>query len=94
MTSTGKSPLQSFRRRLRLRGMVRVEVRVQKADAALVRSLARALGDPETAAEARGVLAARFAKPGQRGLKALLAAAPLEGVDLERPRDMGREIDL
>ena len=27
-------------------------------------------------------------------LKALLAAAPLEGIDLERPRDLGREIDL
>lgn len=29
-----------------------------------------------------------------RGLKALLAAAPLEGIDIERPRDPGREIDL
>ena len=27
-------------------------------------------------------------------LKALLAAAPLEGIDIERPRDPGREIDL
>lgn len=94
MTSARKSPVETFRRRLRLRGMVRVEVHVQKADADLVRSIARALGDPETAAEARGVLAARFAKPARRGLKALLASAPLEGVDLERPRDMGREIDL
>ena len=29
-----------------------------------------------------------------RGFKALLAAAPLEGIDIERPRDPGREIDL
>ena len=46
------------------------------------------------AAEARTILKARFTKPAQAGLKALLASAPLEGVDLERPRDMGREIDL
>jgi hypothetical protein len=28
------------------------------------------------------------------GLKALLAAAPLEGVDLDRSRDVGRKIDV
>ena len=27
-------------------------------------------------------------------LKALLTLAPLEGIDMERPRDPGREIDL
>ena len=27
-------------------------------------------------------------------LKALLASAPLDGIDLERRRDLGREIDL
>jgi hypothetical protein len=29
-----------------------------------------------------------------QNLKALLAAAPLEGVDLDRSRDVGRTIDL
>jgi hypothetical protein len=28
------------------------------------------------------------------GLKALLASAPLDGIDLDRSRDLGREIDL
>jgi hypothetical protein len=28
------------------------------------------------------------------GLKALLASAPLEGIDLARRRDRGRDIDL
>lgn len=28
------------------------------------------------------------------GFKDLLASCPLEGVDLERPRDLGRDIDL
>jgi hypothetical protein len=31
---------------------------------------------------------------GQGQLKALLEAAPLEGVELERSRDLGRSVDL
>ena len=89
-----KTPVDTFRKRLRQKGMVRVEIHVQKDDAVLVKSVARALGNPKMAAEARTILKARFTKPAQAGLKALLASAPLEGVDLERPRDMGREIDL
>lgn len=92
MATAQKTPVDAFRRRLRQKGMVRVEVHVQKGDAVLVKSLARALGNPKTAAEARAILKARFTKPAQAGLKALLASAPLEGVDLERPRDMGREM--
>lgn len=94
MTEPRKSSVQTFRKRLLQRGLVRVEVHVQKADADLVRGVARALCDPQTAAEARSVLSARFAKPATTGLKALLASAPLEGVDLDRPRDLGREVDL
>ena len=94
MAGARKTSLPAFRKRLRQRGMVRVEIHVPKDDAVLVRSVARALRDPKLAAEARSILKARFAKPTHAGLKALLASAPLEGVDLERPRDMGREIDL
>lgn len=94
MATARKTPVDTFRKRLRQKGMVRVEIHVQKDDAALVRSVARALGDPQMAAEARTILKARFTRPAQAGLKELLASAPLEGVDLDRPRDMGREIDL
>lgn len=94
MDTARKTPVDTFRKRLRQKGMVRVEVHVLKDDAVLVKSVARALGNPKMAAEARTILKARFTKPAQAGLKALLASAPLEGVDLERPRDMGREIDL
>ena len=94
MATARKTPVDTFRKRLRQKGMVRVEIHVQKDDAVLVKSVARALGDPRTAAQVRTILKARFTKPAQAGLKALLASAPLEGVDLERPRDMGREIDL
>ena len=49
---------------------------------------------PEAGRLTRALLRERFgaAKPG--GLKALLAAAPLEEVDLTRERDTGRDLDL
>ncbi|MGE3703342.1 MAG: hypothetical protein AB7G08_32085 [Hyphomicrobiaceae bacterium] len=94
MANARKTPLDTFRRRQKRNGIVRVEVQVRKEDAALVRSIARALGDPERQAEARSLLTARFAAPRAMGLKALLASAPLDGIDLERPRDLGRDVDL
>jgi hypothetical protein len=75
-------------------GLVRVEVKVRKQDAALVRRVAKVLGDPIRAKEVRAMLRLRFAPPPSQDLKALLAAAPLEGVDLERSRGVGRKIDL
>ena len=94
MPKSQKTPLETFRRRLKRRGIVRVEVQVRKDDAALVRNVAEALGDPGREAEARSLLRARFATPRLVGLKALLASAPLDGIELERPRDLGRTVDL
>lgn len=74
--------------------MVRVEVRLSKADAPLLRRVAGALSDPHRAADARSLLREYFAGSGGKGLKALLAAAPLEGIDLKRFRDRGRKVDL
>jgi hypothetical protein len=92
--STKAKSLSVYRRRLKRRGVVRVEVHVRKDDAALIRGIARALVDPQRADETRAVLRARFAAEGAQGLKALLAAAPLEGIDLTRSRDSGRLVDL
>jgi hypothetical protein len=36
----------------------------------------------------------RFAEPAKTSLKALLAAAPLDGIEIERSRDGGRDIEL
>ena len=36
----------------------------------------------------------RFRRPAAGGFKELLASCPLEGVDLERPRDLGRDVDF
>jgi hypothetical protein len=54
---------------------------------AAVTTLARTL------AAVSKVGALRHRKPSQ-GLKALLAAAPLEGIELDRAHDCGREVDL
>ena len=94
MPKARNNPLASYRRRMKRQGVVRVEVQVRKEDAALVRRVAGALIDPERRAEARALLRQRFAEPRAKGLKALLAAAPLEGIDLERARDTGRTVDL
>lgn len=94
MAKTQKTLLANYRRRMKRQGIVRVEVQVRKEDAALVRVVANALIDPEREAETRALLRQRFVEPPAKGLKALLAAAPLEGIDLERPRDVGRSVDL
>jgi hypothetical protein len=91
--SSSNASLTRHRRRMKRGGLVRVEVNVSKRDA-LVRRIAKALGDPVRGKEARAMVRHRFAPSPPEDLKALLAAAPLEGVDLERPRDMGRKIDL
>jgi len=46
MPSTQRKPVSAYRRRLKRRGVVRVEVHVRKDDAALVRGVAQALSDP------------------------------------------------
>jgi len=86
-----KKAVASYRRRMKRKGFVRVEVQVPRADAPLLRDLAGALADPDRAAETRALLRDRFAARGGNGLKALLTDAPLEDIDLERARDMGRE---
>jgi hypothetical protein len=83
-----------FRKRLKRQGMARVEVNVRKDDAVLVRNVVRALASPEQEQTARALLREHFGGRQAEGLKALLAAAPLEGLDLSRERDFGRDVDL
>jgi hypothetical protein len=52
------------------------------------------LSDPSRQAEAREFLRQRFGESLKESLKALLASAPLDGIDLERHRDLGRDVDL
>jgi hypothetical protein len=94
MTGKGKSSLAKHRARLERQGFVRIEVNVSKEDASLVRSVASALSDPSRQAEVRLLLRQRFVEPPKVSLKAFLASAPLEGINLERVRDLGRDVDL
>ncbi len=94
MAGKAKSPVATHRARKQRQGFVRVEVNVRKEDASLVRDVASALSDPSRQVAARKLLRQRFAEPPRVSLKALLASAPLEGIELDRGRDLGREVDL
>ena len=91
MPSPQKKTLSAYRRRQKRRGVMRLEVHVRKDDASLIRGVARALSDPARATEARVLLRECFGAIQAKGLKELLAAAPLEGIDVSRERDFGRD---
>lgn len=94
MTVAQKKALAAHRRRLKRRGITRLEIQVRKDDAELIRSVARALADPTREADTRAMLRKRFASARAKGLKALLASAPLEGIDLTREHDRERNVTL
>jgi len=94
MAGKRKSSVAIHRARKERQGFVRVEVSVRKEDASLVRRVASALSDPSRQGQARKFLRQGFAEPPKASLKALLASAPLDGIDLDRSRDPGRDVDL
>ena len=94
MTTDQRKSAAAYRDHLTREGMVRVEVHVREGDAPLIRGAAKALCDPELEGEARVVLREHFAAGPAKGFKRLLASAPLEGIDLSRDHDAGRDIDL
>lgn len=94
MPSAQSKSLANYRTKLKSRGIVRLEVNVQAKDAGLLRRVVKALSDPAKSDEARALLCERFGVAKAGGLKALLAAAPLDGIDLDRERDFGRGVDL
>lgn len=94
MADSQNDAVSTYRRRLKRKGLRRLEVQVRKDDAALIRGVVGALSDPDRETEARALLRERFGASPVKGLKALLAAAPLEGIELTRERDKGRGVDL
>ena len=94
MSSRAKPSLVRHRARLARRGFVRVEVNVSKDDAGLIRQVAAALSDPARRVAARTLLRQCFVEPPKVSLKGLLASAPLDGIDLDRGPDLGRDVDL
>jgi hypothetical protein len=83
-----------YRRRLNRHWIVRLDMNVRSDDVALVRVIVRALNDPDQRSKVRSLLQQHFGNIRSKGLKALLAIAPLEGVDLSRACDGGRAIEL
>jgi hypothetical protein len=92
--SSQRKAVKSYRRRLKRQGIVRVEVQVRKDDAPLVRKVAQALSDPTRGREARAILSEKFGERRPKDFKELLASLPLDGIDLTREDDFGRDVDL
>lgn len=94
-----KRAIRDYRRRLQERGMARFEVLGLDADRELIRALARRLaeGGPE-AQRLRTTVSRTIAgePPRKGGILAALRRSPLVGADLDikRPRDEGRKIEL
>lgn len=95
MTDARRKAVTEHRKRLKSRGLVRIELRAPKEDAALLREIAAALADPEQAARTRKLLHEHFDLHAGLGLKELLAAAPLDlELDFDRRADGTREIEF
>ncbi|WP_159718589.1 hypothetical protein [Geminicoccus flavidas] len=99
MGSSQRRAIQNYRSRLGARGLARFEVLGLDADRDLIRALARRLTEegPEATqlrATVRQSLAGEPPKKG--GILAALRRSPLVGADLDlaRPREPGRDVDL
>lgn len=90
---------ENYRSRLAARGIVRFEVQAHKSDRDLIRMLTRRLVEdgPDTAALRRAVQNALAGNPQKTGgVLAALRRSPLVGAELnlDRPREAGRKVDL
>ena len=94
VATSQKRAVATHRRRLKRRGIARIEVRVRAEDVPLVRGVVEALDDPQRAGETRAFLRERVGPASATGLKEWLSSAPLEGIELSRDRDVGRDVEL
>jgi hypothetical protein len=91
--------LSAYHRRMKRQGIVRIEVHVRRDDGPLVRSVVKALGDPDREREARALLRERFGparpikKPRKRidrsALRAITGGMPMQP---ESARDFIRRL--
>ena len=94
MSTSQNKAVRRYRERLKREGRVRCEVKIPREDVTLVRRVAAVLSDPNRDAAARALLRTHFGDSSPPNLKALLAAAPLEGIDIDRSTNPGRVPDL
>jgi hypothetical protein len=83
-----------WRKRQTAPGFVRVQVQVCEEDASLVGAIACALRDPSRRETTRAALNKQITTSPAKSFKVLLASAPLDGIELDRQTDFGRENDL
>lgn len=94
-----KRAIQTYRARLTQRGFTRFEVMALESDRELIRTLARRLAEEGPEAEqVRAVVktAVSGEPPKPSGILTALRRSPLVGADLDlsRPREEGRKVDL
>jgi hypothetical protein len=100
MSSTAqKRALENYRSRLTERGIARFEIQALDADRDLLRSLARKLTEdgPEAGQLRRTLRQAVTGEPPKAGgILAALRRSPMVGTDLDlsRPREEGRKVEL
>lgn len=99
MEASQKRAIRSYRARLNERGLTRFEVLGRAADRMLIRSLARRLSeDGPDALHLRAVVSQSIAgkPPKKGGILAALRRSPLVGddLDLTRPREKGRKVEI
>lgn len=94
-----KRAIQNYRARLTQRGFTRFEVMALDSDRELIRTLARRLAEEGPEAEqvrtaVKTAVAGEPPKPGR--ILTALRRSPLVGaeLDLSRPREEGRKVDL
>jgi hypothetical protein len=97
--SAQKRAIDNYRSRLTERGIARFEIQALDADRDLLRSLARKLMEegPEAGRLRRTIQQAVAGEPPKAGgILAALRRSPLVGADLDlsRPREEGRKVDL
>ncbi|MCP3386014.1 hypothetical protein NLM31_37100 [Bradyrhizobium sp. CCGUVB4N] len=94
-----KRAIANYRSRLTKRGIVRFELQALETDRDLIRALARKLSEegPEAGNLRRTVQQAVSGEPSKPGgILNALRRSPLVGADLDltRPREEGRKVDL
>ena len=94
-----KRATQNYRTRLTQRGLTRFEIMALDSDRELIRTLARRLAEegPDAEQVRLAVKTAVGGKPPKPGnILTALRRSPLVGVDLDlaRPREEGRKVDL
>ena len=99
MSNSQRRAIETYRARLGERGLARFEVLGRDGDRDLIRTLARRLAEDTPEASRLRTAVTRLVAgepPPKGGILAALRRSPLVGADLDlsRPREEGRAVDL